>query len=143
MKILVYRLYGESVLYTLTLKYFKLTRNYDFENDKDMNEFTIALEEGFPFKIVECTELEFDTFKQFLESYDAFGINEVSIDRIMVKVYQFDRNYMMTYEDAARECYRDIKELEEKLESLQYDMKLYDGIYHKKYGAHIFDEYDD
>ena len=138
MKVIVYRGYEWTDFYEVTLKHFKVTNNYDFEMDKDWEDLTEALEEEYPFEIVECTELELDVFKKHLDTaYDAFGLDEVKADEIVVKLYQFDRNYIVPYEEAAKERFKEFENLLDKLNSIKEDLKLYNYIYEGRYGEHL------
>lgn len=137
MKIIVYKGFHESDFYEITLKHFKLTDNYDFETDENWEKLVDDIDYEFPFEIVECNDDEFVAFKEFLyETYDIFNSDEVAMDRIIVK----RRDEIIDYRDAADLCQNEIKELQEQLESLQYEMKIYDNIYYDKYHCHIMDE---
>ena len=39
-------------------------------------------------------------------------------------------------------CYNDIKELEDKIQSLRWDIELYNEIYKDKYGCNITENFD-
>ena len=144
MKVIVYRGYELTDFYELTLDHFNLTKNYEFKMDKNREDFVEALEEEYPFKIVECTELELNVFKNFLDvAYDIFGLDEVVMDEIIVKLYQFDNSYILPYEEAAKERYRDYKDTLDKLESIKSDLKLYGDIYYEKYHMNLWEELED
>jgi hypothetical protein len=128
-------MYHERDCYELTLS----DNHEDFIQDKDWENLVNAVDDEYPFRIVECNNDEFVAFKQFLyETYD-IDTDEVAADEIIVK----RRNEIIDYKDAVDLCYDEIKELKEQLESLQYEMKIYDNIYYDKYHCHITEKYND
>lgn len=140
MKIIVYRKYHESDLYELTLEHTIYSTEHNFIHNKDIEQFSDAFEDGCPFEIIDCdcTELEFEVFVDFLFiAFDIFNTDEIRTDRILVK----GENEVLDYRDAARQCYDELKEAQEKIESLQWDIDIYDEIYHDKYGCHITEEF--
>lgn len=140
MKIIVYRKYHESDLYELTLQHNKYSTEHHFAQTEDLRKFSDAFDYDYPFEIIESTELEWQVLAQFL--YDTFGIWDIEgmgEDRIYVK----KGDEVVDFEWAAKECNREIEELQEKIESLQYDLDLYDEIYKDKHGCHISGKYND
>lgn len=139
MKIIVYRKYHESDLYELTLEHTIYSTKNDFVQSEDLRRFSNAFDYGYPFEIIEGTELEFEVFTDFLRmAFDVFNTEEVGKNRILVK----RNDEIIDYRDAAKMCYNEIKELQDKIQSLQWDMDIYDEIYHDKYGCHITEEFD-
>ena len=139
MKIIIYRQYHESELCELTLKYHKITDNYSFEANENWENFCNSIEEAYPFEIIECTKHELEVLKDFLHlAYDIYDVSEVKEDEIIVMRY----NDIMPYTEAAKMCHNEIKELQDKIQSLQYDMDIYDNIYYDKYASHITEEYN-
>lgn len=140
MKIIVYKKFHESDLYELTLVHSIYSTKYDFEESEDLRKFSNAIDYGYPFEVIEGTELEFKVLKQFLwVAFDVFSTDDIRIDGIVVK-----RDYeVIPYEDAAKKCYDEIKELQDKIQSLQWNLELCDEIYHDKHGGHLLEEYDD
>lgn len=136
MIIIVYRMYHERDCYELTLS----DNCKDFIQDKDWENLVNAVDDGYPFEITKCTETEFNVFKEVLtDVFDIFNTDEVAEDRIIVKKYE----EVLHYEDAADLCHNEIKELQDKIQSLQYDMEIYDNIYYDKYASHITEKYND
>jgi hypothetical protein len=129
-------MYHERDCYELTLS----DNREDFIQDKDWENLVNAIDDGYPFEIIKCTETEFDVFKEVLtDVFDIFDTDEVAEDEIIVK----RRDEIIDYKDAVDLCYDEIKELKEQLESLQYEMKIYDNIYYDKYHCHITEKYND
>lgn len=140
MKIIVYRDYGESDLYTLTLKYYELTDSYDFEPDKNWEDFCDSFEYEYPFEIIECTERELKILKRFLYlAYDLFNTDDIKEDEIVVKVHE----EVLPYKEAIQVRRKEIEDLQQKIEELTCEMNLYDWIYYNKYGCHIPEECND
>lgn len=140
MKIIVYRDYGESDLYTLTLKHYKLTDSYDFEPDENWENFCDSFEHEYPFKIIECTEHELKILKKFLYlAYDFLNTDDVKEDEIVVKVHE----EILSYKEAIQVRRKEIEDLQQKIEELTREMNLYDWIYYNKYGCHVPEEYND
>lgn len=140
MKIIVYRDYGESDLYTLTLKYYELTDSYDFEPDKNWEDFCDSFEYEYPFEIIECTERELKILKRFLYlAYDLFNTDDIKEDEIIVKVHE----EVLPYKEAIQVRQKEIEDLRQKMEELTCEMNLYDWIYYNKYGCHIPEKYND
>jgi hypothetical protein len=136
MTIIVYRMYHERDCYELTLS----DNREDFIQDKDWENLVNAIDDGYPFEIIKCTETEFDVFKEVLtDVFDIFDTDEVAEDEIIVK----RRDEIIDYKDAVDLCYDEIKELKDKIRSLQYDMEIYDNIYYDKYHCHITEKYND
>jgi hypothetical protein len=136
MTIIVYRMYHERDCYELTLS----DNREDFIQDKDWENLVNAIDDGYPFEIIKCTETEFDVFKEVLtDVFDIFDTDEVAEDEIIVK--RCDE--IIDYKDAVDLCYDEIKELKDKIRSLQYDMEIYDNIYYDKYHCHITEKYND
>lgn len=139
MKIIIYRQYHESDFCELTLKYHKITDNYSFEADKDWKNFCDSIEDTYPFEIIECTNHELEVLKDFLHfAYDVYDVSEVKEDKIIVKRYE----EIMPYTEAATLCHKEIEELQDKIQSLQYDMDIYDNIYYDKYHCHIAEKFE-
>ena len=136
MIIIVYKIYHGRDCYELTLS----DNRKDFIKDKDWENLVNAVDDGYPFEIIECTETEFDVFKEVLtDVFDIFNTDEVAKDRIIVKKYE----EVIHYEDAADLCHNEIKELQDRIQLLQYDMMIYDNIYYDKYASHITEKYND
>ena len=136
MIIIVYKIYHGRDCYELTLS----DNRKDFIQDKDWENLVNAVDDGYPFEIIECTETEFDVFKEVLtDVFDIFNTDEVAKDRIIVKKYE----EVIHYEDAADLCHNEIKELQDRIQLLQYDMMIYDNIYYDKYASHITEKYND
>ena len=136
MIVIVYRMYHERDCYELTLS----DNCKDFIQNKDRENLVDAVDDGYPFEIIKCTETELDVFKEVLtDVFDIFNTDEVAEDRIIVKRYE----EVIHYEDAADLCHNEIKELQDKIQSLQYDMEIYDNIYYDKYHCHITEKYND
>ena len=136
MIVIVYRMYHERDCYELTLS----DNREDFIQDWDLKNLVNAIDDGYPFEIIKCTETELDVFKEVLtDVFDIFNTDEVAEDRIIVKRYE----EVIHYEDAAELCHNEIKELQDKIQSLQYDMEIYDNIYYDKYHCHITEKYND
>jgi hypothetical protein len=135
MTIIVYRMYHERDCYELTLS----DNREDFIQDKDWENLVNAVDDGYPFEIIKCTETEFDVFREVLtDVFDIFDTDEVAEDEIIVK----RRDEIIDYKDAVDLCYDEIKELKDKIRSLQYDMEIYDNIYYDKYHCHITEKYN-
>lgn len=140
MKIIVYRDCGESDLYTLTLKHYELTDSYDFEPDKNWEDFCDSFEYEYPFEIIECTERELKILKRFLYlAYDLFNTDDIKEDEIVVKVHE----EVLPYKEAIQVRQKEIEDLQQKIEELTCEMNLYDWIYYNKYDCHIPKEYND
>lgn len=136
MIVIVYRMYHERDCYELTYS----DNREDFIQDKDWKNLINAIDDGYPFEIIKCTETEFDAFKELLTAiFDIFDTDEVAEDRIVVKRCE----EVIHYEDAADLCHNEIEELQAKIRSLQYDMEIYDNIYYDKCASHITEKYND
>lgn len=136
MKIIVYRKFGESDLYELTLAHSIYSTKYNFEQDEQLRQFSNAVDFEYPFEVIEGTELEFKVLKQFLwEAFDIFNTDDMGEDKIVVK----REGEVVHFEYAAKECNKEIEELNDKIHSLQWNLELYDEIYHDKYGCRITD----
>lgn len=136
MKIIVYRKFGESDLYELTVKHFIHSTKKDFEQNEDLRKFSDAFEYEYPFEIIESTELEWKVLAQFLwEAFDIYSIDGMEEDRIYVK----KDSEVVDFEWAAKKCNKEIEELDDKIQSLRWDLELYGEIYRSKYGCSIRD----
>lgn len=136
MKIIVYREFGESDLYELTVKHFTHSTKKDFEQNEDLRKFSDAFEYEYPFEIIESTELEWKVLAQFLwEAFDIYSIDGMEEDKIYVK----KDCEVVDFEWAAKKCNKEIEELDDKIQSLQWDLELYSEIYRSKYGCSIRD----
>ena len=136
MKIIVYRMYHERDCYEITYS----DNREDFIQDIEWEKLVDSIDDGYPFEIIKCTETELSAFKESLTAiFDIFSTDEVSEDRIIVKRHE----EIIHYEDAADLCHNEIKELQDKIQSLQYDMEIYDNIYYDKYASHITEKYND
>ena len=141
MIIIVYRMYHERDCYELTFSNSGEFKG-EFVRDKDWINFVTAVDDEYPFEIIKCTKTELDAFKKFASIGFDFGtvaLNEIKENRIVVKRYE----ELLHYEDAADLCHDEIKELQDKIQSLQYNMDIYDNIYYDKYHCHITEKYND
>lgn len=139
MKIIVYRKFQESDLYELTLVHSIYSTKHDFEQNEELRKFSNAVDYEYPFEVIEGTELEFRVLKQFLWlAFDVFNADDIEEGKIVVK----REGEVISYKDAAKICHNEIKELQDTIESLQWNLDLYDEIYHDKYGCHITEEFE-
>ena len=73
---------------------------------------------------------------QFLwEAFDIYSIDGMEEDKIYVK----KGCEVVDFEWAAKKCNEEIEELDDKIQSLRWDLELYGEIYHSKYGCSIRD----
>lgn len=134
MKIIVYRKFHTSDLYELTLTHNKYSTEHHFEQNDELRKFSDAFEYEYPFEIIESTELEWKVLAQFLwEVFDIYDIDGMTEDRIYVK----KNDEVVDFEWAAKKCNKEIEELDDKIQSLRWDLDLYGEIYHDKYGSRI------
>lgn len=139
MKIIVYRKFHESDLYELTLVHSIYSTKHDFEQNEELRKFSNAVDYEYPFEVIEGTELEFRVLKQFLwVTFDIFNTDDIEEGKIVVK----REGEVVDFEYAAKECNKEIEELDNKIQSLQWNLELYDEIYHDKYGCHITEEFE-
>lgn len=139
MKIIVYRKFHESNLYELTLTRNKYSTEHHFEQNEELRKFSDALEYEYPFEIIESTELEWKVLAQFFwDVFDIYNIDNMTKDRIYVK----KNDEVVDFEWAAKKCHEEIEELDDKIQSLRWDLELYGEIYQDKYGCHITEEFE-
>lgn len=142
MKIIVYRKFHESDLYELTLAHTIFSTEHCFEQNEDLRKFGDAFDWGYPFEIIEGTELEWEVLGEFLwensDINDSENLKEIQEGRIYVlKDYE-----IIDFDYAAKDCYKEIKELQDKIESLQWDLEFYDELYYDKKGYHIAEKFE-
>lgn len=140
MKIIVYRKYHESDLCELTLAQSKYSTEHHFVQSEELRKFSDAFEYEYPFEIIESTELEWKVLARFLwEVFDIYSIDDMVEDRIYVK-----KNYeVVDFEWAAKECHKEIEELDNRIQLLRWNLELYGEIYRDKYGCRIIDILED
>lgn len=139
MKIIVYRKFHESDLYELTLVHSIYSTKHDFEQNEELRKFSDAVDYEYPFEVIEGTELEFRVLKQFLwVTFDVFNTDDIEEGKIVVK----REGEVISYESAAKLCHNEIEELDNKIQSLRWNLELYGEIYHDKYGCHIAEEFE-
>lgn len=140
MKIIVYRKFHESDLYELTLEHTIYSTKHHFAQSEDLRKFSDAFEYEYPFEIIEGTGLEWEVLARFLwEVFDIYSIDDMGEGRIYVK----KNEEVVDFEWAAKECHKEIEELDNRIQSLRWDLELYGEVYHEKYGCRITDILED
>lgn len=142
MKIIVYRKFHESDLYELILAHTIFSTEHTFEQNEDLRKFNDAFEFEYPFEIIEGTELEWEALVEFLyENSDIFDVESLK-ELIEGRIYVLRNDEVIDFECAAKDCYKEIEELQDKIQSLQWDLDFYDEIYHDKKGCHIAEKFE-